>query len=56
MWQTGDDTTGVFIDVIIERPISSSAVPATVVYTEANDDGSEPNFVKMHASDLFTGL
>jgi hypothetical protein len=56
LWQTGDDTTGTFIDVIIERPFSSSGVLATVVYTEADDDGSEPYFVKMHASDLFTGL
>lgn len=56
LWQTGSDTTGTFIDVIIERPILSSGVPASVVYTEADDDGSEPYFVKMHASDLFTGL
>jgi len=56
LWQTGRDTTGTFIDVIIERPILSSGVPASVVYTEADDDGSEPYFVKMHASDLFTGL
>lgn len=56
LWQMGSDTTGIFIDVIIERPILSSGVPATVVYTEADDDGSEPYFVKIHISDLFTGL
>jgi hypothetical protein len=56
LWQTGDDTTGTFIDVIIERPILSSGVPASVVYTEADDDGSEPYFVKIHGSNLFTGV
>jgi len=56
LWQIGSDTTGSFIDVIIERPILSSGVPATVVYTEADDDGSEPYFVKIHISNLFTGL
>jgi len=56
LWQIGSDTTGVFIDVIIERPILSSGLPATVVYTEADDDGSEPYFVKIHISNLFSGL
>ena len=56
LWQMGDDTTGVFIDVIIERPILSSGVPSSVVYTETDDDGSDPNFVKIHISNLFTGL
>jgi len=56
LWQTGDDTTGFFIDVIIERPILSSGAPATVVYTEADDDGSEEFFVKIHISNLFTGM
>jgi len=56
LWQMGDDTTGAFIDVIIKRPILSSGLASTVVYTEADDDGSEPYFVKIHISSLFTGL
>lgn len=56
LWQTGTDFTGAPVDVIIKRPILSSGVPATVVYTEADEDPNDPYFVKMHGSSLFTGL
>ena len=56
LWQIGVDTTDAFVDIIMTRPLSSSGVPATVVYTESDDDGSEPYFVKIHISNLFTGL
>ena len=57
LWQTGFDFTAVpTADVIIRRPILSSGAPATVVYTEANDDNTAPYFVRMHGSNLFTGL
>ena len=57
LWQMGRDTsTGTLPDVIIKRPMSSSSEPASVVYTETDDDGSAEYFVKAHASYLFTGL
>jgi hypothetical protein len=56
LWQIGDDTSQTFVDVIVKRPIISSGEPASVVYSEADDDGSAEYFVKIHISYLFTGL
>ena len=56
LWQIGDDTSQTAVDVIIKRPILSSGEPASVVYSEADDDGSAEYFVKIHISYLFTGL
>jgi hypothetical protein len=61
LWHIGSDTTGSFVDVIIQRPLVSDGQLSTVVYSEADlittknwayEDIPE---VRLHASYLATG-
>lgn len=61
LWQTGSDSTAVFVDVIIQRPIGSGGELSTIVYSEANltttDNWTREDLpeVRMHGSRLVTG-